>query len=137
MASRLRLADYEYEIVYKPGKIDKNADALSRNPIPQLIFSLSISQETNAKSFCQSTVSNNQILEDPTIVDECNKKELYNKIISSDETSDKTDITNNSDTKQNDAPESTDESWKTNEVNIVEIPESFINRKENLVFFIN
>ena len=29
---RLKLAEYEYDVVYKPGKINDNADALSRNP---------------------------------------------------------------------------------------------------------
>jgi len=33
---RLKLSEYEYEIVYKAGKINANADALSRNPIPVL-----------------------------------------------------------------------------------------------------
>ncbi|KAL0098832.1 hypothetical protein PUN28_020777 [Cardiocondyla obscurior] len=30
---RIKLSEYEYEIIYKPGKINANADALSRNPI--------------------------------------------------------------------------------------------------------
>ena len=30
---RLKLRDYEYEFKYKPGKLNTNADALSRNPI--------------------------------------------------------------------------------------------------------
>jgi len=42
---RLKFEDYEYEIVYKPGKINKNADALSRNPIPQFKYLLSPSLE--------------------------------------------------------------------------------------------
>lgn len=29
---RLKLAEYEYNVIYKPGKINDNADALSRNP---------------------------------------------------------------------------------------------------------
>jgi len=33
MRWNLKLAEYEYEIKYKPGKKNKNADALSRNPI--------------------------------------------------------------------------------------------------------
>jgi len=30
---RLKLAEYEYDIVYKVGKTNINADALSRNPV--------------------------------------------------------------------------------------------------------
>jgi len=33
-----KLADYEYEIVFKSGNINKNADAPSRNPISRLVF---------------------------------------------------------------------------------------------------
>jgi len=91
---QFKLTKYEYEIVYKAGKINTNADALSRNPILQLIFPLFISQETNVISFYYLTVSNNQITGNPTPADdnECNNEErlhkkLY-KIISSDETSD-------------------------------------------------
>jgi len=35
MRWKLKLAEYEYEIKYKPGKKNKNADALSRNPIDE------------------------------------------------------------------------------------------------------
>lgn len=31
---RLKLAEYEYNVIYKPGKVNDNADALSRNPVP-------------------------------------------------------------------------------------------------------
>ncbi|XP_024876800.1 NKAP family protein UM04995-like, partial [Temnothorax curvispinosus] len=36
MRWRLKLAEYDYQIKYKPGKINKNADALSRNPIEEI-----------------------------------------------------------------------------------------------------
>ena len=32
---RLKLAEYEYEVIYKAGKTNVNADALSRNPVPE------------------------------------------------------------------------------------------------------
>ena len=31
---KILLREYEYELIHKPGKINMNADALSRNPIP-------------------------------------------------------------------------------------------------------
>lgn len=40
---RLKLAEYEYKIMYKPGKTNLNADALSRNPVP--VFPLRESAE--------------------------------------------------------------------------------------------
>ena len=57
MRWRLKLAEYEYEIKYKPGKKNKNADALSRNPIEEIknIYplhakrALSTSSETSAE----------------------------------------------------------------------------------------
>ena len=36
---RLKLSDYDYQIVYKARKANTNADALSRNPIPALPIS--------------------------------------------------------------------------------------------------
>ncbi|OXU23039.1 hypothetical protein TSAR_004446 [Trichomalopsis sarcophagae] len=33
---RLKLADYDYEIVYKAGKQNRNADALLRNPVAKM-----------------------------------------------------------------------------------------------------
>lgn len=38
---RLKIAEYDYEVIYKAGKINANADALSRNPIPEQILPLS------------------------------------------------------------------------------------------------
>ena len=30
---RFKLSEYDYTVIYKPGKINSNADALSRNPV--------------------------------------------------------------------------------------------------------
>jgi len=59
---------------------------------------VSIFQITNANSFCKP-VSNKQIPGDLTPVDECNKEELCNKIISTNEISDEADIANDNDTE--------------------------------------
>jgi len=66
----------------------------------------------------RQTISNNQISEDPTSVDDneynnekgLHEEELYDKIIFFDETLDKAHTTNNNDTEHQNAPESIDES---------------------------
>ena len=48
---RLKLAEYDYQIVYKAGKANTNADALSRNPIPTLpVSTRSISRAPPCKT---------------------------------------------------------------------------------------
>jgi len=42
---QLKLADYE--VVYKAERFNANANALSRNPIPQIIFPMSNYDEYN------------------------------------------------------------------------------------------
>jgi len=44
---RLKLAEYEYKIIYKVRKINTNADVLLRNPIP--VLTLKISEKTDLK----------------------------------------------------------------------------------------
>jgi len=46
---RLKLAEYEYEVVYKAGKININTDALSRNQIPVLPLKASGKTERKPK----------------------------------------------------------------------------------------
>ena len=43
---RLRLGEYDYVIVYKPGKINSNADALSRNPVDKEFVNMNESAKT-------------------------------------------------------------------------------------------
>jgi len=44
---RFKLVEYEYEVIYKAGKMNANVDALSRNPTS--IFPLKILEKTNPK----------------------------------------------------------------------------------------
>lgn len=67
---RLKLEEYNYEIIYKPGRINSNADALSRNPVNAIThsnlnkttyeqyfkkqFTKTISNDTKIKEYSQS-----------------------------------------------------------------------------------
>jgi len=70
----LKLAEYEYEVVYKAEKIntDVNADALSRNPI--LVFLLKASGKTDSKEPALLKSPRNKILESGTATDSGPKK---------------------------------------------------------------
>jgi len=63
---------------------------------------------------------------------------LYNEILSSKEESKESDEDeNNSDIDHDMVKKSMDESQKRNGTNLIEINESFIHQKDNLVYFIN
>jgi len=44
---RLKLAEYEYEVIYKAGKTNINADALSRNPVENQSIKIYLYQQEN------------------------------------------------------------------------------------------
>lgn len=46
---RLKLAEFEYEVIYKAGKMNANADALSRNPPPRSSEGKELDVSTNAR----------------------------------------------------------------------------------------
>ena len=56
MRWRIKLNEYDYNIVYKPGKVNSNADALSRNP-PDFtnINEIPSSSISNTSSNCTTT----------------------------------------------------------------------------------
>ena len=56
---RLELEEYDYSIVYKPGRVNSNADALSRNPV---VVNLS-----QAKFKSEETDNNNSHLDDRNV----------------------------------------------------------------------
>ena len=74
---RLKLAEYNYDVVYKAGKIKVNADALSRNPVDlreteckpiRKYHRLNSTNRKNTKTFANQTEEQNQEEE------ECNFK---------------------------------------------------------------
>lgn len=47
----MKLAEYEYEVIYKAGKTNVNADTLSRNPASKRTLPLSTSRESDDSLF--------------------------------------------------------------------------------------
>lgn len=73
---RLKLEEFDYEIVYKKGKINCNADSLSRNPILAVCPNSPSTSETYEKYL---EISQKQSLTYDTIIDEHNESLLKTK----------------------------------------------------------
>jgi len=63
---RLRLAEYEYTVMYKAGKANLNADALSRNPAPAPILPI-INVQNPGDSDSDSSLFNAKSYQPPTL----------------------------------------------------------------------
>jgi len=66
---RLKLAEYEYEVVYKAGRINANADALSRNPVSILPLRISEKSESTESLFPVNLSKRRKVRKDDTISD--------------------------------------------------------------------
>ncbi|CAF0889768.1 unnamed protein product [Brachionus calyciflorus] len=58
----LRLRVYEFEIIYKPGKLNGNADALSRFPTPICVSKDDISDDNDEHFICSLNVATDDIV---------------------------------------------------------------------------
>ena len=56
---RLNLSDYEFDIVYKPGKQNANAEALSRNPVEIFVITRAQNKQILNKNSEQSRIPSN------------------------------------------------------------------------------
>ncbi|KAH0945711.1 hypothetical protein HN011_008013, partial [Eciton burchellii] len=54
---RLKLAEYEYEVVFKAGKVNANADTLSRNPVSVLPLRVSEKSDSSESLFPAANTS--------------------------------------------------------------------------------
>lgn len=140
---RLKLAEYEYEVIYKAGKTNINADALSRNPItipssfvnkPQAFPVLPLFTDTESNDprssphiFQDETIydSDNDEIEIPEIQEVNNNQETIDEYESSDDDSSGDETDGNTET----------ENLNQNN-NIQEIRDNFLSRNDDLVIFI-
>jgi len=154
---RLKLAEYEYEVIYKAGKINVNADALSRNPISDPTFPSNMPKSLQILPLFTDSESvnlspNPSIVQDDTNYqdDDDDIEEIESSVIqnmnNNRETADIHDLTDFSDDDLSDDNFSKNETNNDNAVsenfNIIhdfglhEIRDNFLSRSDDLVIFV-
>ncbi|XP_026830978.1 uncharacterized protein LOC113563519, partial [Ooceraea biroi] len=128
---RLKLAEYEYEVVYKAGRINANADALSRNPTTQKVLPLSVSENSDNSLFhapSPPTFQTDETQEQP----ETEPTVIGTEIVSSGE---ETDSDSES---EGDGPifDPIDVPFQPNRARLIEVRDNLTTRKDNIVIFI-
>jgi len=143
---RLKLAEYDYEMTYKAGKINANTDALSRNPVPRAIPPLSLS-DPNDSSSSESTSQENKIISELTQTSQISSNKQHkqeftksdvvpeNEYLTDARTTDETASETDSDSESECAPPDLDIPYEPRHANIQIIPDNFLMRKDNLVIF--
>ena len=58
---RVKLSDYEFDIVYKPGKQNANADTLSRNPVEIFVITRAQNKQILNKNSEQPRIPSNDV----------------------------------------------------------------------------
>lgn len=142
---RLKLAEYNYEVIYKAGKTNVNADALSRNPVPTKIFPLSLSEESSDSLFHhpdpthrrrQTTEKTNvNYDQDDADVGEQTLEELGTEIIFSDELPEDSD-SDGEDESDNQLFDNINEPFEQNRNEPIEVRDNLITRKDNTAIFV-
>jgi len=147
---RLKLAEYDYEMTYKAGKINANADALSRNPaIRNLSSEIATKVETHGQheplfslTYNKNSASNPNLEPTPTIPtkhtsfqDSCSTPKSTLPITHDEIIYDtNTEIEDSS--EDSDVPLLDDPSIPHQRFNVREIPDSFITRRDSLAIFV-
>jgi len=141
------LVDYNYKVAHKAGKFNVNVDALSRNPVPNIVLPVSISYIKTTNNIYNLEVSSDQIPRNSISTNDekyGNEKELHKQKLYDDFHQrimryfheelrlKRESIVINSD--HGVAIEATNESRKASGASLVEISESFVDQMNNLIF---
>lgn len=152
---RLKLAEYEYEVIYKAGKMNVNADALLRNPTHVHLIAEGTRRNVNARMFplrhdSLITGSNESLFNarsskpenEPAPTDDgITDSDIELPLTPSDINETLSDIETDSSSDSDDAScifDNVNETASTKHLagpKIVTIPDNFITRKDNLVIF--
>lgn len=156
---RLKLMEYDYKVTYKPGKVNANADALSRNPIQLLplngesdsdesIFSTQPPQipsgQTSAGGAPVETADRPTTLDEPEIPcghetnaddDRDNNEQEQIYITETEESGSDTD--SDASSSDHELMDNVNEPYVWGRSNVHEIRNKFSKQKDNLVIFVS
>lgn len=141
---RLKLAEYDYEVTYKAGKINANADALSRNPPLEKILPIStdsdepiFSPPPHKQRVVPTSPSENIENFDPR-EDSSEDDAWENPTNATSDSDHHSDISDTETTDDSDAPlfDPIDKTYHSNRAMITETRDNLHNRKDNIVVFI-
>jgi len=131
---RLKLAEYEYDVIYKTGKNNANADALSRNPINIAPPGIYVIHPKEPNSDIQSKHSKDDRSDtQPTLPDDATPAGS---------------ITNDEDNSYSDSEQSTqiseheetfeppDPRHETRRLELIDVRDNFNTRRDNLIIFV-
>lgn len=136
---RLKLAEYDYEVLYKAGKINANADALSRNPTPSSQPHTVHVLPVDVSSHCEPGPSRIRKKHQTTINDEDNGHETVSDIGTSendDGNGDETSVASSDGEEESDSVNQPRSSREHQQFILNETEDNFILRKDNLVVFV-
>lgn len=140
---RLKLQEYEYEVIYKAGKINTNADALSRNPVPLLPLSITTNPSSSDEEIFSSKPRNkalNPNVEYPSAGRANSDDSEREENLPTDQQSDKNQTDSSTDDSNHDSDseifDNSNPPYVFSNPKMTFIRDNFSTRRDNLVIFV-